>query len=91
MSVSNKLPNKNSDVSLELVYTKTYEEEMQEQNFVALAESYLESLGIKVRTDMYGYYRNTYHILKDFGEYLSKNNKYDLPADFLVAAKVRED
>lgn len=91
MSVSNKLPNKNSDVSLELAYTKTYEEEMQEQNFVAVAESYLESLGIKVRTDMYGYYRNTYHILKDFGEYLSKNNKYDLPADFLVAAKVRED
>lgn len=91
MSISNSLNDKNSDIRLELAYTKTYEEEMQEQNFVALAESYLESLGIKVKTDMYGYYRNTYHILKDFGEYLSKNNKYDLPANFIAAAKIRED
>ena len=40
---------------------------------------------------MYGYYRNTYHILKDFGEYLSKNNKYTLPAvNLLGAIKVEE-
>ena len=64
-----------------LEYSKTPEEEMKEQASVALAESYLESLGIKVKTDMYGFYRDTYSILKDFGDYLSKNSIYALPAD----------
>lgn len=58
-----------------LTYSKTYEEEFEEQRIVSLAENYLESLGIKVRTDMYGYYRHTYDILLDLGKYLSKNNK----------------
>ena len=58
----------------ELVYNKTYEEEMEEKQKVAIAEGYLENLGVKVRTDMYDYYRNTYDILLDLGEYLSKKN-----------------
>ena len=58
----------------ELVYSKTYEEEMEEKQKVAIAEDYLENLGVKVRTDMYDYYRNTYDILLDLGEYLSKKS-----------------
>lgn len=57
-----------------LTYSKTPEEEYEEQRNVALAESYLESFGIKVKTDNYGYYRHTYDILLDLGKYLSKNN-----------------
>ena len=56
-----------------LVYSKTFEEEMDEQRRVSLAENYLRSLGIEVKTD-YGYYRNTYDVLKDLGEYWSKHN-----------------
>lgn len=58
----------------ELVYNKTFEEEMEEQRKVSIAEGYLEGLGVKVKTDMYGYYRNTYDILLDLGEYLSKKD-----------------
>lgn len=57
-----------------LTYSKTIEEEFQEMQMVSLGENYLESLGIKVKTDMYGYYRHTYDILKDLGEYLHKKN-----------------
>ena len=67
----------------ELAYSKTPEEEREEQLMVATAEGYLESLGIKVKID-YGYYRNTYDILKDLGEYLAKNNMYNLPSDYFV-------
>lgn len=56
-----------------LVYNKTFEEEMNEQRQVSLAESYLRSLGIEVKTD-YGYYRNTYDVLKDLGKYWSEHN-----------------
>ena len=58
----------------ELVYSKTFEEEMEEKRKVAIAEGYLEGLGVKVKTDMYDYYRNTYDILLDLGEYLSKKD-----------------
>ena len=58
----------------ELTYNKTFEEEMEERRKVSIAESYLEGFGVKVKTDMYGYYRNTYNILLDLGEYLSKSN-----------------
>ena len=61
-----------SDISLS--YSKTFEEEMEEARKVSLAEIYLEKLGVKVRTDIYGYYRPTYYILKDLGEYLSKKD-----------------
>ena len=57
-----------------LVYSKTPEEELEEQNNVFLAENYLAGLGIQVKTN-YGNYRPTYDILKELGEYLSKNNK----------------
>ncbi len=56
-----------NDTKLE--YTKTYEEEQEEQSKVATAEYYLKRFGVETKTD-YGYYRNTYDILKDLGEYL---------------------
>jgi hypothetical protein len=71
-----------------LEYSKTPEEEREEQLMVATAEGYLESLGIKVKTE-YGYYRNTWDILKDFGEYLTKNNIYT-KIDTLAAAVLKE-
>ena len=61
----------------ELVYNKTFEEEMEEKRKVSIAEGYLEGLGVKVRTDMYGYYRNTYDILLDLGEYLDGKQEYN--------------
>jgi hypothetical protein len=73
-----------------LKYSKTPEEEREEQLMVATAEGYLESLGIKIKTE-YGYYRNTWDILKDFGEYLSKNNKYTLPSVNLLGAIKEEE
>ncbi len=88
---SNTYTERNYKIDLtKLEYSKTPEQEREEQLMVATAEDYLESLGIKIKTE-YGYYRNTWDILKDFGEYLSKNNKYSLPADyFICAAKVEE-
>ena len=59
-----------------LTYERTYEEELEEQRKVSIAEGYLEGLGVKVKTDMYGYYRNTYDILLDLGEYLDKKDKH---------------
>lgn len=56
-----------------LTYSETADNEIDRQRKVLSAVNYLESLGIKVRTE-YGYYRNTYDILRDLGEYLSKNN-----------------
>lgn len=72
---SNTINNTSSLSDCSLTYSKTPEEEFEEQRIASLAENYLENLGIKVRTDMYGYYRHTYDILLDLGKYLSKNNK----------------
>jgi hypothetical protein len=55
--------------STKLEYTKTYEEEQKELEAVATSEYYLKRFGVETKTD-YGYYRNTYDILKDLGEYL---------------------
>jgi 5-enolpyruvylshikimate-3-phosphate synthase len=55
--------------STKLEYTKTCKEEQEEQSMVATAEYYLRRFGVETKTD-YGYYRNTYDILKDLGEYL---------------------
>ena len=59
--------------STELKYTKTFEEEQEERSRVATAEYYLKRFGVETKTD-YGYYRNTYDILKDLGEYLIEAN-----------------
>lgn len=86
MCISSNTYERNYKINLtELVYSKSLEREREEQNMIATAESYLESLGIKVKTE-YGYYRLTSDILKDFGEWLSKNNKYTLPADYFIRA-----
>lgn len=87
---SNTYTERNYKLDLnKLEYTKTPEEEREEQLMAATARCYLESLGIKVSTE-YGYYRDTYYILKDFSEWLSKNNIYTLPAENLIGAKVEE-
>lgn len=70
-----KVENIPSLTATSLSYNKTFEEEMEEKRKVSIAECYLESLGVKVKTDMYDYYRHTYDILLDLGEYLDKNNK----------------
>lgn len=57
-----------------LIYSKSPEEIRDDEYKASLAASYLEGLGIKVKTE-YGFYRHSYDILKDLGEYLSKNNK----------------
>lgn len=77
--------NTNSLLDCSLTYSITPEEEFEEQRKVSLAENYLESLGIKVRTDMYGYYRHTYDILFDLGEYLDKKKEYN--SSLLTACK----
>ena len=56
-----------------ITYNETINEELDRQQKVSLALNYLEGLGIKVRTE-YGYYRNMYDVLRDLGEYLSKND-----------------
>jgi hypothetical protein len=76
MSISN---NKYLDQSFklnlgDLVYSKTFEEEMEEKRKIKLAISHLEGLGVEVKSE-YGYYRNIYNVLKDLGECLDKNNK----------------
>lgn len=58
----------------ELVYNKTFEEEMEEQRKIELAISHLEGLGVEVRIK-YGGYRNIYNVLKDLGECLDKKQK----------------
>lgn len=76
MSVSS---NKYSDQSFklnlgDLVYSKTFEEEMEEQRKIELAIGHLEGLGVEVKSE-YGYYRNIYNVLKDLGECLDNMDK----------------
>lgn len=76
MSISS---NKYSDLSFklnlgDLVYNKTFEEEMEEKRKMELAINHLEGLGVKVVSE-YGYYRNIYNVLKDLGECLDKDSK----------------
>ena len=88
---SNKYTERNYKIDFtKLEYSKTPEQEREEQELVAIAESYLESLGIQIKTE-YGFYRNTSDIFKDFGEWLSKNNKYTLPDDYFIRADKIEE
>ena len=59
---------------LDLTYSKTPEEMAAATAKVMTAEFWLNARGIELKTE-YGYYRNTWDILKDFGEYLIKNDK----------------
>lgn len=58
----------------DLVYNKTFEEEMEEQRKIKLAINHLEGLGVEVESE-YGHYRNIYNVLKDLGECLDKKSK----------------
>ena len=72
---SNAYSNENYKLDLlDLAYHKTPEEVAKETAKVVAAEMWLEARGIDLKTE-YGYYRNTWDILKDFGEYLVKNDK----------------
>ena len=72
------------EYKLDLVYNKTYEEEMEEKRKLELAINYLEGFGIEVVSE-YGHYRNIYNVLKDLGEYLDKprakcyHHNWDMP------------
>ncbi len=77
MSISNIEPVK--DLTLgelfgDLVYNKTFEEEMEEKRKMELAISHLEELGVEVVSE-YGFYRNIYNVLKDLGECLDKKQE----------------
>lgn len=71
---TNTYPDRNFKLDLELVYNKTFEEEMEERRKIELAISHLEGLGVEVVSE-YGFYRNIYNVLKDLGEYLDEKNK----------------
>jgi hypothetical protein len=73
-----------------LEYSKTPEEEQKEKELVAAAEYWLECKGIEIKTN-YGYYRNTYDILKDLGSYLIKNNMATTPNLCAVAIEERTE
>jgi hypothetical protein len=62
------------DLDTDLVYNKTYEEEMEEQRKLQLAIDFFESRGVEV-VSKYGHYRNIYNVLKDFGEYLNSQKE----------------
>lgn len=71
---SNEYKNRELNLTLtDLVYNKTFEEEMEEQRKLNLAISHLEGLGVEVVSE-YGFYRNIYNVLKDLGECLDKKN-----------------
>lgn len=76
MSISsNKYVERDLNLNLgDLVYNKTFEEEMEEKRKLDLAISHLERLGVEVVSE-YGFYRNIYNVLKDLGECLDRNNK----------------
>lgn len=69
-----------------LAYSKSFEEEMEEQKIVATAEAWFNARGIKVKTKQYGYYRNIWDVLKDFGKWLSENDSIN--ADLLYLNKM---
>ena len=75
MSISsNKYSDRSFKLNLgDLVYNKTFEEEMEEKRKIELAINHLEGLGVEVVSE-YGYYRNIYNVLKDLGECLDKKN-----------------
>lgn len=52
-----------------LCYNKTPEEKLEEKRKLNLAVTFLENFGIEVKTE-YGFYRDTYSVLKDLGERL---------------------
>lgn len=76
MSISsNKYVERDLELNLgDLVYNKTFEEEMEEKRKLDLAINHLEGLGVEV-VSKYGFYRNIYNVLKDLGECLDRNNK----------------
>ena len=76
MSISSNIyPVRSYKLNLdELVYNKTFEEEMEEKRKIELAISHLEGLGVEVVSE-YGFYRNIYNVLKDLGECLDKKQK----------------
>ena len=62
-----------------LEYSRSYEEELETQQLIATAESWLNSIGIETRVG-YDYLRHSSDILEDLGEYLYKNNLHTPPS-----------
>ena len=88
---SNTYPKRNYKFDFtKLEYSKTPEEEQKEKEFVVAAECWLEGKGIEIKTN-YGYYRNTYDILKDLGNYLINNNLATIPNLCVAAIEERNE
>lgn len=51
------------------------------------AELFLNSFGVKTRTEDYGYIRNAYDILVDLGKYLSSLDTMDLTMSVCLSKK----
>ena len=77
----------------DLIYSKTPEQEFEENLNALVAEEYLKrTYNVKTTTN-YGYYRNTFDILKDLGSYLVQVKKV-VPSDYVSLAnpaKIAED
>lgn len=75
---SNKYTAKNYKLDFldtSLSYTKTPEEELEEQRQIELAVNFLASYGVQARTDDGFYYRNIWNVLKELGAELAKREK----------------
>lgn len=53
--------------------TKSYEEVLAEETNIQKVVDFLERLGIQVKTE-FGYYRDTYDVLKDISEIMFGDN-----------------
>lgn len=63
-----------NDIGSLTATVRSFEEIMTEEYNIQKVVDYLEGHGIQVKTE-YGYYRNTYSILKDVSEHWEKLNK----------------
>lgn len=55
-----------------LSYTKTPEEELEEQRQIELAVNFLASYGVQAKTEDGFYYRNIWNVLKELGAELAR-------------------
>lgn len=74
-NVYNKKSYKLEFLDTSLCYTKTPEEEIEEQRQIGLAVNFLASYGVQVKSDDGFYYRNIWNVLKELGAELAKREK----------------
>ena len=77
-NVYNKKSYKINFLDTSLSYTKTPEEELEEQRQIDLAVSFLASYGVQAKTDDGFYYRNIWNVLKELGAELARREESNL-------------